>query len=333
MKKNVLVLGGTGFIGSRLCKQLEAGGWAKVVAASSRGGPGRLQLDTRDEAALRKALADVDAVVNCVAGNADAILRGAQVLASAIAHSGCRQLVHMSTMSVYGAAEGELTEDAPLDPGLGWYGQAKVQAEAVLAALAQDTGASVTLMRPGCVAGPGSDAWVGRIGRLLAAGRLGDLGAAGDGWSNLVHVDDVCQAILRALQSPPAPGTARAYNLAAPDSPRWNDYFADMALAIGATPLRRIHRRQLQVESRLLGPAFQVGRKLLDKLGRKAPALPDPISGGLLALWHRHLRMDASRATQELGLQWTPYPATLRQGARWFAPGEQHEREAARAGG
>lgn len=333
MTMKVLVLGGTGFIGSRLCAQLEAGGWAHAVAASSRGGPGRLKLDTRDASALHKALSDVDAVVNCVAGNADAILRGAQVLADAVAASRCRQLVHMSTMSVYGAAEGVLAEDAPLDPGLGWYGAAKVRAEAVLSAMAQDAGASVTLLRPGCVGGPGSDAWVGRIGRLLDAGRLGDLGAAGDGWSNLVHVDDVCQAVLRSLQATPAPGTARAFNLAAPDSPRWNDYFADLALAIEATPLHRIHRRQLQLESRLLGPALQVSRKVMDRLGRRSAALPDPISGGLLGLWHRQLRLDSNRATRELGLRWTPYATTLRQSARWFAPGERRDGVTLQAGG
>jgi len=333
MTKKILVLGGTGFIGSRLCTQLQASGWASPVAASSRGGPGRLKLDTRDAAALRDALSQVDAVVNCVAGNADAIERGAQVLAGAMADTGCRQLVHMSTMSVYGAAEGVVDEDAPLDPALGWYGQAKVRAEGVLSTLAPHAGASVTLLRPGCVAGPGSDAWVGRISRLLCAGRLGDLGAAGDGWSNLVHVDDVCQAILRALQAPAAPGTARAFNLTAPDSPRWNDYFADLALAIGATPLRRIHRRQLQLEARLIGPALQVGRKVLDKLGATNPSLPDPLSGGLLGLWRRHLRLDSSRATQELGLQWTPYAAMVRQGARWFAPGERHGGEAVQARG
>ncbi len=331
MTMKVLVLGGTGFIGSRLCTMLQASGWASAVPASSRGGQGRLKLDARDAAAVQGALSDADAVVNCVAGGADAIERGAQALAQALAGSPCRRVVHLSTMSVYGAAEGLLSEDAPLDPGLGWYGAAKVRAESVLSALAADAGASVTLLRPGCVAGPGSDQWVGRIGRLLAAGRLGDLGTAGDGWSNLVHVDDVCRAAMRALQEGPAPGTARAYNLAAPDSPRWNDYFADLALAIGATPLPRIHRRQLQLESRLLGPALQVGRKVLGKLGRDGSGLPDPISGGLLALWHRQQRLDPTRATQELGLQWTPYATTVRQGARWFAPGGQEVQHGAQS--
>jgi len=40
------------------------------------------------------------------------------------------------------------------------------------------------------------------VGRWLRSARLGDLGEAGDGWSNLVHVDDVCSLALRALELP-----------------------------------------------------------------------------------------------------------------------------------
>ncbi|MES2481977.1 MAG: NAD(P)-dependent oxidoreductase [Pseudomonadota bacterium] len=314
----VLVLGGSGHIGARLCALLQAGGWATPVAASSRGGPGRLRLDIRDASALRAALADADAVVNCVAGSAEAIAKGAQALASAAAAAGCLRIVHLSTMSVYGAREGIVDESTPLDPGLGWYGQAKVEAEGILTRLAHEHGASVTLLRPGCVAGPGSHLWVGRVGRWLASGRLGDLGAAGDGWSNLVHVDDVCQAAMLALRGPAHPDAVRSYNLAAPDSPRWNTYFTDLAIAIGATPVVRVAERRLKLDAYLAGPPLHLVRKVLGRVGRDVSGVPEAISPGLVGLFGRQLRLDSGLASRELGLSWTAYSVMVAQGARWW---------------
>ena len=174
------------------------------------------------------------------------------------------------------------------------------------------------ILRPGCVWGPRSELWVGRVGRWLRAHRLGDLGAAGDGWSNLVHVDDVCLAAIRALQLPLLQGEWRAFNLAAPDSPRWNEYFLDLALELGATPVRRLSARRLQLDAKVAGPFLQVSRKLLQKAGRTADWIPDPITPGLVDLWQRHLRLDPGAATRDLKLAWTPYPAALEEAAAWF---------------
>ena len=106
--------------------------------------------------------------------------------------------------------------------------------------------------------------------------RAGDgLGAAGDGWSNLVHLDDVCMAAIRSLQLPLAPGESRVYNLAGPDAPRWNEYFVDLALEIGATPVRRISPLQLKLDAKMAGPALHVVRKLLQRAGRDPSAVPE----------------------------------------------------------
>ena len=316
----VLVLGGSGYVGSRLCALLLGSGWATPVCGSSRSamtGFESVRVDTRDAAAVRQALQGIDAVVNCVAGNASAIGEGARVLTEAALAAGCRRLVHLSSMSVYGPVEGRVDESVATDGSLGWYGQAKCEAEAHVAAFAAQGGSAVVL-RPGCVAGPGSDLWVDRIARLLQARRLGDLGVAGDGWSNLVHVDDVCQAVLAALRGTHARPGVRTYNLAAPDSPRWNEYFVDLALAIGATPVRRLSSLQLRLDTMLAGPPLKVAQMLAKRLFGDARSVPVPLPPNLLGLWERHLQLDSSRASRELGLQWTPYAALLQQSAAWF---------------
>ncbi len=316
----VLVLGGSGYIGSRLCQMLQASGWATPISASTRAPlstPGHLRLDTRDEAALTRALGEVDAVVNCVAGSAGAIGEGAAALARAVVAADFPRLVHFSSMSVYGAQEGVLAEEAATDGALGWYGRAKCDSEKHIAAVAA-AGGSATVLRPGCVWGPGSQLWVGRIARWLATHRLGDLGEYGDGWSNLVLVDDVCRAVLCALRQPLSAGQVRTFNLAAPDSPRWNEYFLDVAIAVGAVPLRRVRRHELRLDAYLAGPPLHVLRRVLGRLGRPVGSLPEPLTPGLLGLWQRQLKLDSTAAERVLLLRWTPYSVALRQSMAWL---------------
>jgi len=323
----VLVLGASGYIGSRLLAMLRETGWAQAIGASSRArGEGQLRLDTRDGAALTQALRGMDAVINCVAGDAGSIALGARMLAEAASTAGCPRVVHLSSMSVYGDREGLTDETSEPGPLLGWYDQAKRDAERALMGHAAK-GGTVAVLRPGCVWGPGSELWVGRVGRWLRSGRLGDLGELGDGWSNLVHLDDVCVACIRALQLQMLQGETRAYNLAAPDSPRWNEYFIDFALAIGATPVRRIGARRLALDARVAGPVLHVARKVLQRASRAAAqAVPEPITPGLLGLWKRHLHLDPRAAARDLMLDWTPYPVTLSEAAAWFERQESIDR-------
>jgi nucleoside-diphosphate-sugar epimerase len=304
----ILVLGGTGYIGARLVPQLAREGHT-AIAGSRRNG-----CDTQDLASLQRALQDVDAVVNCVSGSADAIANGARVLAQAAQRAGRPRIVHLSTMSVYGALEGEVTEASPRDPSIGWYAKAKCEAEDIIA----DYEGGAVMLRPGCVWGPGSELWVGRIGRLLRAHRLGDLGAAGDGWANLVAVDDVCAAVNASLHIAAAPGLPRVFNLAAPDSPRWNDYFVDLALAIGATPVRRLSARRVKLDAKLLGPPLKVLEIVAKRAGRGTRRLPDALPPNLIGVFGRHLHLRSELAQRELGIDWTPYERVLRESADWF---------------
>lgn len=314
----VLILGGSGYIGARLFQMLGQQADMQAWRASRSGVPAErsMRLDTLDAAALRSALAEVDAVVNCVAGSESAIAEGARLLAREALAARCR-VVHLSTMSVYGHASGLVTEDTPHDPTLGWYARAKVQAEAFMRDMAEK-GGEVIALRPGCVAGPGSQQWVGRIGRWLQVGRLGDLGAAGDGWTNLVHVDDVCRAVIAALRMAPTPGRMPAFNLAAPDAPRWSEYFVDLGVAIGATPVKRLSARRVRLDARLLGPPLKIAEKLGAKLHIDTRALPDAMPPALVRFWGQDIRLQSDAARRDLALEWTPYAATLADGAAWF---------------
>ncbi len=317
----VLVLGGSGHIGQRwqALPAQQAGPLAvQVFSASRHTRPGQARsrvLDVRDAAQLRQALQGMDAVVNAVAGSREAITLGTQRLCEAALPLGLR-LVHLSTQSVYGPFEGTVHESMPLDPRGGWYGRAKCEAEMQVREFVRRGGQAVVL-RPGCVGGPGSRLWAGRVAQWLRAGRLGELGAAGDGWSNLVHVDDVCQAISAALQLPLRAGQLPTFNLAAPDSPRWNDYFTQLALALGV-PVRRVSARRLWRDSHLASPALKLAQLLCRRLGLPAQRIPEPMPPGLVRLWAQQMHLDSRAATHQLGLRWTPYDTTLGDSVRWL---------------
>lgn len=302
----IVVLGADGFVGRRIVAALVAGGepCVAVVRRARGGGPGeRVQADATQAMALAHVLTGARGVVNCVVGDAATIVGNAQALAEAARATGV-PVVHLSSMAVYGSADGVVDETAEARGDTGWYAAAKAQAERLLA------GIGATVLRPGIIYGPGGTQWSQRIARLLRARRLGDLGAAGDGICNLVHVDDVVAAARAALREPAARG--QAFNLGSPEPPTWNDYFLAYARALGAVPLRRIPRWRLRLE-KLLSIPLKALEVVAHKLHLQARWLPPAIPP---SAWHTFgwdLQLDVAKAERVLGLRWRPLAQGLEQ--------------------
>ncbi|WP_420226458.1 NAD-dependent epimerase/dehydratase family protein [Pigmentiphaga litoralis] len=338
MTLNVLILGANGFVGRKIVARLAATDWATPIAATRRpvsvAGARNVTFDAADASALRAAVREADAVVNCVAASAEVMVASARALREAVlgvveapnvpnapqgsvapAASGASaahgvpvsarqvpRVVHFSSMAVYGSALGKVDESHPLLGDVGPYSSAKVEAEKLLADLP-----GAVMLRPGCIYGPGSTQWSIRIADLLRARRIGDLGPAGDGCSNLIYIDDVVDAVVAALRKPEAGG--RAYNLAMRDAPRWNEYFVRYGRALGAVPVKRITPRRLAIERRAAIP-LKVLEKIGGKLGlRHTPAVLSP---SMLALWQQDIALVPDAAETLLGLRWTPLEAGLR---------------------
>lgn len=317
--EGVLVLGAGGFVGGAIMRALAAAPGLRPVAGvrRPRGGPwGEERVcDAADAAALERALRGLPLAVCSVLGRPETMVAATRNLCDAARRAGVRRVVFISSMAVYGPAEGLVDEAAPLDGGGGAYEAAKVACERAVRAFVA-AGGDAVILRPGIVHGPGGEQWIGRIGRLLRAGRLGDLGAAGDGFCNLIHKDDVGAAVAAALLEPKAAG--EAFNLADPDPPTWNDFFLDLARAIGVPRLRRISRRRLRAEAGLLAPPLQVAKILSGRLGLRPGALPEPIPPSLLRLWRQRIRLDHRKADVLLGFERTPRSAALAASADWF---------------
>lgn len=296
---NVLILGGSGFIGSHVIKALAARGITAI--APPHRGVGGVQdsrcLDATDVDHLDEWVSQADAVVNCVSGSAGTIRANARALFVAAARQRrAPHVVYLSSMAVYGDASGVVREDAPV-AGATAYAEAKLEAER----LARGYGRAVVL-RPGCVYGAGSRQWSQRIATLVSTGRLGDLGEGGAGRANLLHVQDLATAIVRLTLDTWQPG--EAFNLAAPAPPRWNDYFRLLALRMGVR-LPHVAPWRLMLESRVVAPALKAVQIAGSALGLNSQALPEPLPPSLVRLFRQDIVLDASKAQSLLGLSFT----------------------------
>ena len=317
-KQGVVVLGAGGFIGRRVVEALAASDWARPVAVGRRieaavlhPAARRLAIDACDEGALQSALEGASGVVNCIAGSPESIVRSGRALLDVTARMPVPpRVVYLSSLAVYGAVSGTVDENSPLREDYSAYGTAKVLVDRLMAERSY-----AVCLRPGIVYGPGSPWWTDRIARLLVARRLGDLGDAGQGRCNLVHVDDVVSAILASLRAPAAAG--QAFNLGSPVVPTWNEYFVQYARALQAQPVRRIDPRRLQFELKLYGPWLKVRERMVGN-----DAMP-ALRPWLTELCRLGVRMRVERAEQVLGLRWKPLEQGLDECARWFLAGNR----------
>ncbi|HBK06548.1 MAG TPA: capsular biosynthesis protein [Acetobacteraceae bacterium] len=293
-RKPVLILGASGFIGSRVAAALERSPVYRPIAASRRS---MVRVDATNLQSVLGALRDVDCVINCVAGKESTMVRATQVLCEAARSLPPRRIVHLSSMAVYGAATGTVTEDhVPVAPISG-YGRAKIACEEIVGRYVSDGGDAV-ILRPTCVFGPGSTQWTTRLARLLQAGRLGDLGTVGDGCCNLAFIDDLVAAIVSALDAPEISG--RIFNISSPAALTWNQFLMAFGKALHATPIRRIPARMVKIETKLLAPFRRVGSKVI-----KAPWTV-AITPSLTALFQQDIWVDSAAARSALWLAQTP---------------------------
>ncbi len=204
--KNIMVLGGTGFVGTQVCKQLVESGWSVTVPTRSVEQHGAvkthpqvrlLELDVHDSVALTQAMAGHSAVVNLVAilhGNAAAFDRVhvalPQKVLQACMDNRVPELVHVSALG----ADAQKTEQCPSE-----YLRSKSRGEAVLLA-APDAASmpNVTVLRPSVIFGA-QDKFLNLFAKLQKIFPVMPLAGARAQFQP-VWVDDVATAVVKIVE-------------------------------------------------------------------------------------------------------------------------------------
>jgi nucleoside-diphosphate-sugar epimerase len=175
-------------------------------------------------------------------------------------NNGVKRVVHFSTIDVYGNAEGEIDESCPCKTVGSAYGDSKIMAEEICRTYIQ-RGLPLVVLRPTIVYGPYCKLWISKFAERLHSGNWGTFNQLGDGTCNLVYVQDVIQAVYRALTSEKAPG--EVFNIGGPDNISWNEYFRLLNTMLGFPQLREIRKFKVAFKLAITGPVRSAAKLFL----------------------------------------------------------------------
>lgn len=202
--ERLLITGGSGFIGSHVCRTLERLGTPYVVldlappADGTR--PDRYVMgDVRDARAVREAMRGCSRVLHLAAAHHDhGILEptyfdvnagAAEIIAGEMVGAGIRRVCFFSSVAVYGKAETpkrETDEPQPTSP----YGASKLAGEKVFEAFVRRGEIDALIVRPSVTFGPGNFANMYSLIRQIEAGRYLHVGA-GRNVKSLSYVENL----------------------------------------------------------------------------------------------------------------------------------------------
>jgi nucleoside-diphosphate-sugar epimerase len=212
------ISGGAGFLGLHLARRLLADGHqVRTLDVAPLDDPElevaveELQGDVRDRDRVDRLVADADIVVHAAAAlpiqaSRDSIrsvnVTGTEHVLQAARAAGAKRVVFISSTAVYGLPEKHpIEEDDPL-VGVGSYGESKIDAEA----LCRVAGVETTIIRPKTFIGPERLGVFEILFDWIREGRRIYILGKGHNRYQLLAVEDLVDAIVRAADAPDAAG-------------------------------------------------------------------------------------------------------------------------------
>ena len=224
----IYITGISGFLSINLVRYLRAQGYTEISGIDlvdftypERGAITFTQGDIRDRDAVRKSMAGADMVIHTAAAlplytpqdifTTDVV--GTRILLEQAKAYGVKRFIHISSTAVYGVPDHHpLYETDPVN-GVGAYGEAKVQAEAVCAESRAD-GMCVPILRPKSFVGPERLGVFAIFYEWASEGRGFPMIGSGRNRYQLLDVEDLCSAILACLTLP-EPKANATFNIGA----------------------------------------------------------------------------------------------------------------------
>ena len=204
----IVLTGGSGFLGSRVREELERRGKNPHVFVSPRSAeiPEGIVADITDPKSLEAVMPPVQCVIHCAglahqfgetpeATFAAVNQLGTTNVIAAAAKAGARRFVLVSSVSVYGSGN-NANEDSPCAPQTP-YARSKRNAEQAARQIASDTGMSLVILRLATLYGPDDPGNIRRLIDAITSGRFVWLGD-GSNRKSLLYVTDAARACVDA---------------------------------------------------------------------------------------------------------------------------------------
>jgi dihydroflavonol-4-reductase len=316
----VFVTGGTGFVGKGIVEYLvREGRSVRALARSETAADDLAALGAEpvrggvlDRASLDSGLRGCEVAYHVAGANAFCLpdptplyevnVTGSRNVVLAASTTGVRRLVYTSSAATLGEEHGTVGSEESVHRGrfLSDYERSKFEAEQAVLEASRGTGLEVVCVNPSSVQGPGR---TGGTARLLLDYLNGKLRTAVDTRLSVVDIADCTRGHLLA-ESRGAPG--ERYVLCG----------ASLTIREGVELFGRL--TGLDEQPRFLPPRLALvlagGVEAAGRLRRRKPPLCREMVRTLL---HGHT-YDGSRATRELGLDYTPLEETLRRTVAWY---------------
>jgi len=320
----ILVTGATGFVGSAVLRALTARG-AKVRALARATSP-RANLEGADCEVVVGDMTDADSVARAAAGAryifhvaADyrlwardpAALRrnnveGTHTVMAAALATRAERVVYTSSVATLRAGDaGErVDETAALGEGeaIGAYKQSKVAAERLVERMVRERGLPAVIVNPSTPVGP-RDGKPTPTGRMVLEAAQGKIPAFVDTGLNIVHVDDVAEGHILALQR----GRIGERYILGGEDVSLRQLLADIAALVGRkAPTLALPRGPLY-------PLAAVAEAVAGVTGREPMLTRDA-----LKMASHHMFFSSEKAKSELGYEARPYREALADALAWF---------------
>ncbi len=323
MSDIVLVTGASGFVGSSVARALIARGFhVRVLMRPTSPKTNIAELDAepvpgdmRDEASMRAAMKGaryffhVAADYRLWARDMEEIVRnnrdGTRIVMEAALAQGVEKVVYTSSVATLKPIAGQSVDETSRHDeksAIGAYKRSKVVAEQVVERLIAARGLPATIVSPSTPIGP-RDVKPTPTGRILVEAASGKMPAYVDTGLNLVHVDDVAQGHLLALDKG---AVGERYILGGQDAT-----LAQMLAVIAKLSNRKPPRVSLP-----RGPLYPLAyaAEAFARLSGSEPFL----TVDALRMSEHHMFFSSARAQRELGFRARPYAEAIADALAWF---------------
>ncbi len=321
----IFTTGSTGFIGTHLVRRLaqtEHGITCLVRNTSQVEKLGELGVslitgDLADKDSLLRGMSGCDWLVHLASTfefwvpdkrvYKDVNIQGIRNVLESASETGIRKFVLVSTVAVYGNAAWPITEESELGPDCASeYARTKRAGETLAWEMYKERALPLVVIYPGAVIGANDPKAAGRYIRNLARGRLPAQILTGSTFP-WVHVSDVCEAIVRALEKEDNIG--EKYIVA-----KHNLTFGEINTMICEIAGSKPPRLKMPNLLTLFNACLLTG--LADLL--RKPPLWD-MSVDQISLMRQGAKVDGSKAERELGISYTPLRVGIEEAIASYA--------------